>query len=281
MESDEKLGPAERGDTEEGQVQAAYRRVAARIRDAIDAGDLPPGKELPTSKELAKKEGITQETALKALRYLAAEGYIDLIPRKQARVRRRPRARVVVRDRHAYRDGIGYYFDRGAQEWRAVGTPRRGLAVPPPHVADQLGIARDEDVIVRHRELGPPGAAQAKQIAKSYIPLTVAAEIPRLRAEHTGRGGIYDRIEEHFNEPLQWEEEAWSRPSTDEEKATLGLPPSVWALVITRKSWVERGGARLIVEVNETSMSAEEFAVSYQVTRDATAAWPHQERPAG
>lgn len=265
-------------DEEEVLVATAYKRAAKTIRDAIDNGDLLPGTELPTSKRLAEQEGITQETALKALRLLAAEGYIELVPRKAARVRKRPRTRISVRDRHAYRDGIGYYFDAGAKDWRPMGSPTRGLTVPPPYVADLLGVPRDEDVVVRDRAMGPPGAEVAKQLSTSYLSMSLAAAVPALRAETTGPGGIYDRIEEHFQAPIQWSETVWSRPPTEHEQDALGLPPAMWVMVITRESRITQRDKAIVVEVNETRMSAEEFAVSYTVIRDATAAWPRAER---
>ena len=255
----------------------AYQRLAQEVRDAIEAGHLPPGAELPSSGKLAKDHGMTQETALKALRLLASEGFIVLEPRKPARVRNRPRTRITVRDRHAYRDDRGYYFDTGAKDWEPVAPPTRGLAVPPPHVADELGVPRKEDVVVRDRAMAPPGDTVARQISTSYIPVALAAAIPALRAENTGSGGIYDRIEEHFDAPITWTEKVWSRPAPDDERDRLQLPQSVWVLVITRTARIASADGEIVVEVNETRMSAEEYAISYGIVRDATASWPRQE----
>ncbi|MDW6057838.1 hypothetical protein SAZ11_06990 [Streptomyces sp. FXJ1.4098] len=47
-------------------------------------------------------------------------------------------------------------------------------------------------------------------------------------------------------------------------------------LVVTRAARVERENEELTVEINETSMPAEQFAVSYAVTRDKSAAWPRE-----
>lgn len=265
---------------EEPEVQqAAYRRVAGKIRDAIEVGDLPPGTELDTSKEIAEQNGITQETALKALRLLAAEGYITLPPRQKAVVRQRPNSLIVVRDRHAYRDEIGYFFDQNAKDWRAIGTPVRGFRVPPDRVADLLGVPRGEDVVVRDRAMGPVGSKRPLQIATSYIPLSLASEVPALRAENTGPGGIYDRIEEHFGAPIRWRETISSRLPDEEEQTRLLVPATVPLLVVTRESRVRRDGEEVIAEVNETRMAAEQFAVSYTVERDESARWPREDRP--
>lgn len=267
-------------DREETPVQAAYERIAATVRDAIERGEYSPGATLPSAKELAKAHGVkSQETALKALRLLETEGYLTIQHRVGATVRHRPNIRTVVRDRHAYRDEIGYFFDQGAKEWRAIGAPTRGLAVPPRHIADLLGVPHDENTLVRDRAMGPEGSQRPLQIATSYIALSLVAEIPALGAEKAGPGGIYDRIEEHFAGPIEWRETISSRLPDGEEQNRLGIPPTVPVLVVTRESRVRRGNEEVIAEVNETRMAAEQFAVSYTVERDATAAWPREERP--
>lgn len=259
-------------------MQAAYKRVAEDIRNAIEAGTYPPGADLPSGKEIATAHNITQETALKALRLLAREGHITIVPRRRAIVRQRPNAKIVVRDRHAYRDELGYYFDRNAKDWRAIGSPSRGLDIPPAHIADLLGVPHGEDVIVRDRAMGPEGSTKPLQLATSYIPMALALEIPALRAENTGPGGIYDRIEEHFNAPLEWRETISSRLPDTGEQERLGLPPTVPLLVVTREARVLLDDQVRVAEVNETRMAAEQFAVSYTVQRDSTAAWPREER---
>lgn len=261
--------------------RAGYREIADRIRDAIEAGDMPPGTPLPSNKKLAEQYRVAPGTALQALRHLATQGYITMQPRRPAIVRQRPNVVMVVRDRHAYRDELGYFFDKNAQEWRAVGAPTRGFRVPPNHIADLLGVPRGEDVVVRDRGMGPAGSAQPLQMATSYIPMSLAAEIPALRAERTGPGGIYDRIEEHFSAPILWKETIASRLPDAEEQAGLLVPATAPLLVVTRESRVRHDGREIVVEVNETRMASEQFAVSYTVERDESAAWPRDERPVG
>lgn len=259
--------------------RAPYERMADTIRRAIDDGDFAPGTTLPPTMTLAEPHGIrSQDTALKALRLLEQEGYLTVQPRKRAVVRQRPKIRAVVRDRHAYRDEIGYYFDQNAKNWRATSTPTRGLAVPPRHIAELLGVPEGEDVIVRDRAMGPPDTGEALQLATSYIPVPIAAEIPTLRSEDPGAGGIYDRIEEHYGQPIEWQETVLSRLPSAEEQERLGVRPTTPLLVVTRESVIRAPGGPVTVEVNETRMLAERFAVSYEVIRDETARWPREGR---
>lgn len=265
---------------EEHPVKAAYERIADAVRSAIESGALPPGAPLPSAKTLMARHGVrSQETALKALRLLETEGYVTIQHRVGAVVRQRPNVQMIVRDRHAYRDEIGYFFDQGAKDWIAVSTPTRGLAVPPKHIAELLGIPVGQDTLVRDRAMGPRDSKRTLQIATSYIPLSLTAELPVLGAERAGPGGIYDRIEEHFEAPIAWRETISSRLPDSEEQARLGIPPTVPLLVVTRESWVRSGNREVIAEVNETRMAAEQFAVSYAVERDESARWPREDRP--
>ncbi|MEU8920339.1 GntR family transcriptional regulator [Kitasatospora sp. NPDC048545] len=252
------------------------RRVADALRQAIETGEYSPGDKLPTGEKLAEKYGVHRGTAMKSVRALAAEGYVELVPRQAPRVRERPRSRLVVRDRTVYRDELGYFFDQNAKNWAAVEAPTRGIAVPPDHIADLLGVPRGQDVLVRERKMGPADTKQVLQLATSYLPMALVAELPALGAEKAGPGGIYDRLEEHFQAPLEWEETAWSRQPTEEEQAALKISKTIPVLVVTRVAQIMRDDALIGAEVNETRMSSERFALAYRVQRSDSAAWPRQ-----
>lgn len=254
----------------------ASRRIADELRAEIEAGELAPGQALPKTTDLVKRFNVARDTVYKALRLLAAEGYLHVAHRQTATVRERPRSRVIVRDRHVYRDEIGYFFDQNAKDWGAVETPTRGLAIPPDHIADLLGVPHGQDVLVRDRRMGPREPKQTLQLASSYIAVQLVGEIPAIGAADTGPGGIYDRIEEHFQAPIEWDETVWTRSPTDDEQEALKISKAIPVLVVTRVGTVRRGDTTVVAEVNETRMSGERFALAYQVQRDSSAAWPRQ-----
>jgi GntR family transcriptional regulator len=258
----------------------AQERVVEALRAAIQAGEYPPGAPLPSGEDLAEKYDVHRGTAQKAVRQLAAEGYVTLARRQRPVVRERPRHMTVVRDRSVYRDEIGYYFDRNAKEWRALDPPTRGVAVPPEHISDLLGVPRGQDVFTRNRLMGPSDAMVAAQVATSYIPMALVAEIPALGAERPGPGGIYDRLEEHFDAPLEWHETVSARLPNAGEQAALRVPATSPVLVVTRTASIQRGDEVVVAEVNETRMVSAQFAVSYAVRRDQSAAWPRGEEDA-
>lgn len=262
-------------------MTGATQRVADALRTAIEAGDYPPGGELPSSEALAKKYGAAKGTAQRAVNQLAAEGYLTVVRRQRPRVTEGPRRLSVVRDRKVYRDQIGYFFDRNAQPWEPLGTPTRGVATPPAHIADLLGTPRGRDVMTRTRLMAPKGSKAAHQVAISYIPVPVVAEIPAVGSGDTGPGGIYDRFEEHYGAPLEWRETVSARPSTSEEQSLLQIPAHSSVLVVTREARIASGRTTVVVEVNETTMSASQFAVSYPIERDRSAAWSRKGGPQG
>lgn len=57
---------------------ARYQQVADRLRDAIVAGDYPPGQALPSESVLAEQYGLNRTTINKAVRLLAAQGLVTV-----------------------------------------------------------------------------------------------------------------------------------------------------------------------------------------------------------
>ncbi|MCW2740779.1 MAG: Transcriptional regulator, GntR family [Blastococcus sp.] len=62
-------------------------RVHRRLREEIELGELPPGAPLPEL-WLVERTGASRTPVREALRRLAAEGLVDLVPRQGARVSR-------------------------------------------------------------------------------------------------------------------------------------------------------------------------------------------------
>ena len=91
MRAAEDRTPAAGGDAEEPEPQpvagATGRRLAVeRLRQAILAGDMAPGQRL-VEEELAGVLGVTRASLRAALFDLAAEGLVERIPNRGARVR--------------------------------------------------------------------------------------------------------------------------------------------------------------------------------------------------
>lgn len=58
-------------------AEAAHRQVYHRLREAILAGELPPGTRLPATRQLAQLAGLARVTIARAYDQLAAEGFVE------------------------------------------------------------------------------------------------------------------------------------------------------------------------------------------------------------
>ncbi|MEV7421760.1 MULTISPECIES: TetR/AcrR family transcriptional regulator C-terminal domain-containing protein [unclassified Streptomyces] len=80
-----------------------YLRIAAEIRDRVEAGVLRPGDRVPSTRAITQEWGVAMATATKALAALRQEGLVRAVP------------------------GVGTVVDRaGAQPRRNPGDPVRG-----------------------------------------------------------------------------------------------------------------------------------------------------------
>ncbi|SHF83611.1 transcriptional regulator, GntR family [Modicisalibacter ilicicola DSM 19980] len=68
------------------QYQTLYREVADRIRELIEHGDLASGQRIP-ERELCEQFGVSRTPLREALKVLASEGLVELLPNRGARVR--------------------------------------------------------------------------------------------------------------------------------------------------------------------------------------------------
>jgi len=56
------------------------RRVEDDLRRRCDAGEWEPGERLPAVAELAQHHGVARNTVIKALRRLADDGLVEIVP---------------------------------------------------------------------------------------------------------------------------------------------------------------------------------------------------------
>lgn len=246
-----------------------WQDVATALRAEIQRGEHPPGSVIPSEVVLQQRFTVSRTTVRRAVAQLTAEGLIEPIRRRGTVVRERPIRRRVTRSRTVFRDQIGYFFDVTAQGWRPVQPPTVEWGPVPFDVAYLLGVEPGAEVIIRDRIMGDPETGAPTQLASSYLPADLVAELPVLAERDTGPGGIYDRIEEAGHGPLSWRESITARMPTPDENDMLRLPPGVPLLRIVRTATSPSGH---VVEVNDTRMDAETWEVGYNIERDTSAA---------
>ncbi|MFQ3789165.1 GntR family transcriptional regulator [Halomonas sp. A29] len=68
------------------QPRTLYREVADRTRDLIELGELAPGERI-SEKQLCESFGVSRTPLREALKVLASEGLVELLPNRGARVK--------------------------------------------------------------------------------------------------------------------------------------------------------------------------------------------------
>ena len=111
-----------------------YRQVYECLRNEIVSGRRPPGDKLPTESDLAEQMGVSAITSRRALRDLAAEGFIERTPGRGSIVQRVP-----------FSAALNARLDRFLEavllpNWNAdCRVEEIGYVVPPTDVRKALG----------------------------------------------------------------------------------------------------------------------------------------------
>jgi GntR family transcriptional regulator len=160
-----------------------FRRIAGELRERILSGDLPPGAQIPTTKELVTTYRTTVVTVRRAIEELTKEGLVEGRQPVGTFVRNEHREVLeICRDDQlsAFSPPPPSVSDRFLAAYATDGKPFSQTldirtAVPPDGVAHRLG-APGEPVLLRHRVLY--AGKERISIANTYVPLHVAAGTP-------------------------------------------------------------------------------------------------------
>jgi DNA-binding GntR family transcriptional regulator len=69
---------------------AYYRQVYDILRAAIDSGEIPPGRPIPSKRVLVQDNGVAPNTVQRAIEMLQDDGLLETVPGKGLYVRDRP-----------------------------------------------------------------------------------------------------------------------------------------------------------------------------------------------
>lgn len=220
--------------------RSQYRQLADLLRDAIAAGDYQPGSALPSEPVLAERYGVSRPTVNRAISILRNEGVVRVERGRGTIVREIPviHRQSTSRYQQTTREQSG---SRGAfdAEIRGLGmTPRSdvevGRVVPPPAVAEALGVAADKEVVVRKRHMYVNDVPV--QLAPSYIPLDIA-DGTALEQQDSGPGGIISRFADLGHAQVRITESVRVRRGTDEEQSFLRLEDDEPVIEILHIGW--------------------------------------------
>jgi DNA-binding GntR family transcriptional regulator len=131
---------------------AVYQRVADYLRQRIAHGELEPGDQVPTEKQLMEQYDISRGTARRAVDQLVYEGLVEI--RRPSGTFVRERRPMIYRPQSEFRPAPSPEMDRFMAELSGEGrTPSQTIDValvkPPRDVAERLRTT--EPVVVLRR----------------------------------------------------------------------------------------------------------------------------------
>jgi GntR family transcriptional regulator len=219
-------------------MRLGYREIAAELRREITEGVYRPGTLLPSEPELgARFGGASRSLVNRAMQSLAAEG---LVRARQGRgtvvTWLPPMIHSAARySRQAREDGGA----RGAfdNEIRKLGLePQHEItverAVPPPDIAQALGVAADQpSCLVRRRRLLASGIPV--RLNASWFPLSIAAGTVLEEPAPVITGGVKSALADLGYPQTSATERVIVRLPAGQEAGDLEISPDRTVLEIT------------------------------------------------
>jgi DNA-binding GntR family transcriptional regulator len=201
------------------EVLPKYLQIAGYIRDQIIRGDLKPGEEVPSERELAASWKVARPTAAKALETLRVQGFVESRQGSGTYVRVRG---VAPRARERYeraRDFGTMYSESESVEFLAV-----EMVTGPPHVAEALQVP-DGSQVIRRARLITSETDGPIELSTSWFPPEFAALAPRLLSRERLRGGTSKYVASVSGRvPSYARDQVMARLATAEERRRLQLP---------------------------------------------------------
>jgi GntR family transcriptional regulator len=208
------------------EVLPKYLQIAGYIRDQIVRGDLRPGDEVPSERELAATWGVARPTATKALEALRVQGLVVSHQGSGTYVRRPPAA-PRTRERYDRASELGTMYSQA----ESVEFLDVGQVAGPPHIVEALQLHPGAEVIrrarlIRHDTDGPI------ELSTSWFPGDVAANAPRLLEPARIRGGTAAYVASVTGRSIAYvREQVCARLATGAERQRLGLSRPAAVLV--------------------------------------------------
>ena len=231
------------GEREERQLPS--RMIAETIRSQIESGELPPGAQLPSERDLASTYGTARNTAREAIRILSDAGLVITDHGKGSFVR--PQATLIRlgNDRYSpkHRDtGLSPFLLECAKQGKTGRFQVLSIdrVQPPPEVAERLGVPGRAKSVLRRENVFYANDDPVNRVT-TYIPWTIAKGTGLLQDEVPHQFGIHGILEDQGHTMTRLREEVSTRMPRPEETRLLHLRPGVPVLDVWHTSIDEKG----------------------------------------
>jgi GntR family transcriptional regulator len=224
-----------------------YRRIAADLREAIYAGRLRPGSQLPTEQDLGERYKVSRNTVRLALGLLQNEGIITSTPGRGTFVRDRAVLTYYASRAEAADRPNDWHTDAYFTEVRTQGRePSQSfdMRIDPASlaVAQRLAVEEGEAVVVRRMIRYVDG--EPWSIQDSAYPMDIAQQCGLLVPHDIPRGTVA-QMADHGHVEIGHVDEITTRMPTPEEAQTLNLGSGVPVLIYARTAYTKQRPVRL------------------------------------
>lgn len=208
------------------EVLPKYLQIAGFIRDQIVRGDLGPGDEVPSEREIAATWGVARPTAARALEALRVQGLVES-RRGSGTFVREARAAPRARERYERARDLGTMYSPG----ESVEFLATGLVAGPEHVIEALQLPVGSEVVRRARLLRA-GDHTPIELSTSWFAPGLAEQAPRLLEPERLRGGTAKYLTEITGRQAAYaRDQVAARLATAEEGRLLELTGPAAVLV--------------------------------------------------
>jgi len=196
-----------------------YVQMADHLRDRILRGDLHPGDEVPSERQLATDWGVSRPTATKALDVLRHEGHLTGRQGAGTFVAFLPRIHRQASERYRRSIETGRIYPPGER----ARILEAGCVPAPPEIAHVLGLPAEAEV-VRRRRLIVRGE-EPVELSTSWFVGALVPFAPRLVVAERIIEGTLAYVEHMTGRRARVaRDRAAARLATPEERELLALP---------------------------------------------------------
>ena len=208
-----------------------YYQLAELIREQIESGELKPGDQLPSERELGERADISRMTARQAVAYLVNQGTLVARPGVGTFV-------VEPKLTHDALHLLGFTEEMIHKGWAATSRVlEQTLVTPPPPVTTWLEL-----------KPGEPAVKIVRLRLSQDVPLLLetiflpAALCPGLESEDLGAKSLYTLLEQRYGLRLERARQTFESTTANEYEARLfGITPGAPMILLEGVTYGSQG----------------------------------------
>ncbi|WP_327190061.1 GntR family transcriptional regulator [Streptomyces xinghaiensis] len=208
------------------EAQPKYLQIAHHIRDQILRGDLRPGDEVPSERQLANDWGVSRPTAARSLEALSHQGLVEKRQGSGTYVRGLAVNRR-ARELYGRAKQTGKIYTPG--EYAVITSA--GWLEAPDYVAEALSLAPGSRAV--HRRRVTKDQSGPITLSTSWFGPDVGERAPKLRDPDRIREGTLMYVENQTGRQGSYAEDRMcARLATEDEAADLELEAGSAVLIV-------------------------------------------------